>query len=648
MPFAPIAFWQEAAAAGANLLLDLDFTEPNQQSFTASSTGVISGSTAEDIWLCDETSGNLVGEVNSRELAATGSVVRDYRAAGFYDGTDCYSKPCYSSYSNNSWFAATGTGAADYLNSTSGSVAVLIVYRVMVSNTIAIYPIDNGTSGQSYNVRTLSGGTLRFTFGDGTSSDILDSVGAAADGAWHCTMLQFDRTANLARLFHDFDTEQTASISGYGDIGDPSNGIRFGRASSNNVMQVAYIAAFTGGDAEISEADFQAFWTHAQINTTPTVTYSRSSAAFSDVGSESGFGVRVAGWTEDNLPVGHNSGFSHASKLGASFYDSVTNLVTYSYELGNAAWTKTNVSAAAKNGEAPDGSRTATKLTASAANGYVQSATYTVAVNDDTTASAYIRRNGAGDVTGRIIIYDVSGAAEEASTAFTATSEWQRFRVHNANAASTSQAIRIEIDNNTEAIDVWGVQAEEGIDTVTPYIPTTSAAATRSDPACTLTNTGGNTYYKSDAGELAVVHLSDNQMTNDLLTMVTVHVGDGATTNADGRQIAQTRFAYETNSVWDTSATLEGQYRNTGSQSVDTEYEHRLRWDDAGGLTGSLYHDSYRDTTSLTLFSGDNTVTYTAGNNGTNIYIGGTASTTRRNGIIASVRVWDAPRDDTP
>lgn len=141
----------------------------------------------------------------------------------------------------------------------------------------------------------------------------------------------------------------------------------------------------------------------------------------------------------------------------ATYYDGVTtakaeeNLLTYSQEFDNAAWTKTSATVTANSDTAPDGTSTADTIAASGANGTaLQSFT---AVAGDYTFSVYLKRKTG---TGNIQIAADNGTY----TTKTITSSWARYDVTQTLTAGSKNA-GIRIVTSGDEVYAWGAQLEQ-------------------------------------------------------------------------------------------------------------------------------------------------------------------------------------------
>jgi len=155
------------------------------------------------------------------------------------------------------------------------------------------------------------------------------------------------------------------------------------------------------------------------------------------------------------------------------------NLLTYSEDFGNAAWTKINGSVTLTNAvAAPDGTMTADQFTSSAAFGTVQQTLNLVNVKH--RFSVWIK---AGTSTSDWSLYDESSGVTIAT--ITPTSEWQLLSGEWTPSTASSLCRITDRDNsNTGSIYIWGAHIYrsdlggmvDNPDRGDSYVPTTSAA----------------------------------------------------------------------------------------------------------------------------------------------------------------------------
>jgi hypothetical protein len=217
--------------------------------------------------------------------------------------------------------------------------------------------------------------------------------------------------------------------------------------------------------------------------------------------------------------------FDHTPTTGASLgllvEESRQNLVTYSDDFANAAWTKTRASVESNVAIAPDGTLTGDKLIASTdastthfiqngatttavAHGfsvYVKAAGYNFVYLLNATASLGAYFDLANVAVGTVsagasgTIVDVGNGWRRCTLIATATAASNGFRIHPA--ASTSSASLT--GDGYAGLFIWGAQLETGAFS-TSYIPTVASAVTRSADSASMTGTNFSSWYNTAEG----------------------------------------------------------------------------------------------------------------------------------------------------
>jgi hypothetical protein len=184
--------------------------------------------------------------------------------------------------------------------------------------------------------------------------------------------------------------------------------------------------------------------------------------------------------------------------LGLLIEESRTNLLTYSADFGDAAWSKSETNVSTNSTLAPDGTTSADTLTPSTNNaGHTFSRLGIITGAGTFTDSLFIKPNGYNFVvssadTGGFVIFDLSnGTINSTSGGATGTitavgNGWYRcVATRTTTGAATIQyQIRIAAGtfsyagDGTSGLFVWGAQLEAGA-FPTSYIPTTTTALTR-------------------------------------------------------------------------------------------------------------------------------------------------------------------------
>ena len=198
------------------------------------------------------------------------------------------------------------------------------------------------------------------------------------------------------------------------------------------------------------------------------------------------------------------NGSSWVSK-GLLVEEQRTNLATYSEDFSNAAYGISGVTVLANQVAAPDGNTTADKLTMTSSGTFYQSPLYGSAGAQ--AGSVWLRADSTQTVMLRIA--NDSGGESTTSTV-TVTTSWQRFSVARTFAANPIK-IWFGIDqrsvlggpNVAATIYGWGYQIESGA-FPTSYIPTTTAAVTRSADVCQITGSDFSGFYNQTEGSFAV------------------------------------------------------------------------------------------------------------------------------------------------
>lgn len=209
--------------------------------------------------------------------------------------------------------------------------------------------------------------------------------------------------------------------------------------------------------------------------------------------------------------------------LGLLIEEQRTNLMTYSQELDNAAWTKqTNVTISANSTVAPDGTITADTVTTSGISPNLLYPTLATGANSTTyTASVYAKAGTAttfrfgltinSEIATGYYDFDLSAAtATNATSGFTSMSAsitavgggWYRCTVTGTTPASGVTLIGLLYRSFVAgSVFIWGAQVEAGA-FATSYIPTAASQVTRNADAASMTGSNFSSWYRADEGTI--------------------------------------------------------------------------------------------------------------------------------------------------
>jgi hypothetical protein len=277
----------------------------------------------------------------------------------------------------------------------------------------------------------------------------------------------------------------------------------------------------------------------------------------------------------NNVPrFDHNP--TTAESLGLLIEESRTNLLTYSADFADAAWTKTDTTITSNTVVAPDGTLTADLAipNTSSTPHIIQYPNVTTSTTTTSTVSFFVKKAGYTTIhlrygvqsttnRGQADISLLTGAVTNLQNVGTATgsscsvtnigNDWWRVALSvNPNDAAATQTRLLIYPNVSTAyagdgysgIYIWGAQLEAGA-FPTSYIATGAATATRSADAASMTGTNFSSWYNQSEGtlyaELSVralaassgVVLNDNTITNRIRLAFT-STSDQATITTSG------------------------------------------------------------------------------------------------------------------
>ena len=477
---------------GPQLLHTIDWT-PATFSKTQGAGGLDPNSTATYHWACDESAGSATLDESleasgTYDLSNNGTGIRNFTgqtAAGLCDGTNLTGHKCIEFIDGtdftNDMFNNAGNGL---MQASAGSVAVRVLFRISDPTWQTKAIVGTHLSGGGYWAAWLhTTGSLRVRVNDGGSSTLTLSE-TYSDGAWHLLEVCVNWSTDLLEVRTDLETT-SLDISGRTQANVDSDwfGIGQGVNIQSARMQVADIWAWTGAAAEaLSGESFPAvIGADPQAGTMFEIDSSQSSTG--TVWAQASDSEEFCAYSFDagQIPVGYSEYFETLGAdngFGIHAAHEFENLCTESERIEN--WTASNVTVSAAAADMVDSIysfRQARKLTASADNGTVTSPTATLIATDDPTAQVWVKTDS-GTETGRIILWD--GSAEDAATAFTATTSWQLVSCQAVDPGAGSYSVRVEIDTNGGVLYACSASINVDLNRTECHIPnpTFGAAAT--------------------------------------------------------------------------------------------------------------------------------------------------------------------------
>ena len=190
--------------------------------------------------------------------------------------------------------------------------------------------------------------------------------------------------------------------------------------------------------------------------------------------------------------------------LGLLVEEQRTNLFLRSEEFNdNIAWgnqgTAPTITADAF--VAPNGTTTADQITFAAADSRRTQANLPITSGVTYTMSVYARSVGSSLNKFRLAFFDQVNQGISADLVASST-QWQRFTFSYTSAATNSNGffqLRNASDNLANDLYFWGAQLEAGASPIS-YIPTTTAAVTRSADVASITGSAFSGWYRQDEG----------------------------------------------------------------------------------------------------------------------------------------------------
>lgn len=400
-------------------------------------------------------------------------------------------------FDNAAWAKTAATISADATAAPDGTTTA---DKVVENTANSTHSVDQGTG--------LVGVPIVFSvYAKAAGRTIIDISGAGFNG-----ILGYRAQFNLA------DGTMFANVGGKGSITSVGNGwyrctIAFTPATTGGMA--IYLCDASGNSTYTGDGASGVFIWGAQRE---SVTYQTTPSTYVATTASAYYGPRF-----DYDPV------TLAAK-GLLIEEQRTNLLTYSAQFDDAAWTKTRATVSANATIAPDGTLTADKLVedSTASNTHFVSRAVTVTASTTYTQPIYIKAAGRNFAQVR---YENSGSTQfyvinvnltdgtfttgsfgsptgTAASVSNAGNGWWRVNLTVTASDTTynvivySQAVQgtnSYTGDGTSGIYLWGAQLEAGA-FATSYIPTVASTVTRSADVATMTGTNFSSWYNQSQG----------------------------------------------------------------------------------------------------------------------------------------------------
>jgi hypothetical protein len=256
----------------------------------------------------------------------------------------------------------------------------------------------------------------------------------------------------------------------------------------------------------------------------PRITFTRTSSATRT--NAQGL-IEVVSTDTPRFDHSYNSSTGSVNSLGLLIEEARTNLITYSEQIDDASWIKTNIGITTNTSAttAPDGTNSAEKLSATAVNGEhlvyktpsLTSSTYTLSVFAKAAGYNFIAVRIDGASLQRITLFDLSTGTIGSTSNVTSSSitsypnGWYRCSITVTDAVNNYVFPILPTNSNvsytgdgTSGIYIWGAQLEAGA-FATSYIPTVASTVTRSGDLAFI-NLPSTGWYNYSQGSLVFQH----------------------------------------------------------------------------------------------------------------------------------------------
>ena len=456
---------------------------------------------------------SVVAEVESTNEVVSFDSITTNRAQYSEDFTNAFWTKSRGSFSADAGVAPDGTTTADKFVPDTGNFSDHNFYHrwyTISNNTLSVYAKADGYDYLSLSVYigTTTSQGVQFNLSTGTittsanATGVIESVG---NGWYRCSMFPTNATNGQWGVIMPNDGSTPGNYFRSTFAGDGTSGVLCWGAQLETTALTGYLPNSTGGDLSgLTTVTRGANGTTAASATSGDDIQQLPFAAqglLSPVSTTLSANITAA---QDYVPLTSTNGFTDYlnatidSSEVVSFTDISSNLITYSEQFDNAAWSKTNITIAANSTTAPDGTTTADSwLSTNTASGYVNVAP-TVITGQPYTFSIFAKAGdmnwfritnvSSGTSGGWFNLTDgtlgTSNGAANVSTITSVGDGWYRCTRTFPSVVASGATVLYGLsdgDNSNSApgsnkfIYFWGAQVEEA-SAATTYLPTTSAA----------------------------------------------------------------------------------------------------------------------------------------------------------------------------
>lgn len=364
------------------------------------------------------------------------------------------------------------------------------------------------------------------------------------------------------------------------------------------------------------------------------------------VGDDPVYGIQLADFAYFHYPFAYRAGFTHASKIGMRFSRNYTeNRINYTDAYEEAAWVKSNVTVSAAYADlddSPRGYNESRKVTADADNGYMEIDPATTAAPWDFGVFVKRHKSMGSNVNGRFQVWNAGTASEIAGVDFVGDTKWQHVRLPNQTSVGANDRVRVRIDNSGESLAVSRCYVS-GIHNSNFNYTFNNQVKDERPKYIRGTSPAPEDWIHADKGEIEVRFILDGKLDEPYgaATRSIVQFWDGS--GATDRHCLQFTLTQKIRyTIWNSAGVSQFCESGVIADPETTEVIVRARWNHSvaeflGGTYSELIVNGVKTggVPNPWTINGGVLDTCDLGNNYNGDYM---------NGVLARVRVWDAPQ----